>query len=127
MCLAINIVSSGMPFGVRRYQGMNSSDLATAIMFFSDAAAAAAAGYSRGIVCATPGCNDPSSAADNACSGMGMATPTPNPASTALPCTNTLPTPAPVGLSCWNGYVTAGVPAPVLVRNSTWCVRLCGV
>jgi len=126
MCLAVNIMSSGMPV-VRRYQGMNSSDLATAIMFFSDATAAAAAGYSRAIVCATAGCNGPSTAADIACSGMGTPMPPPTPTSAEFPCTNTLPTPAPMGLSCWSGYVTAGAPAPVLVQNSTWCVRLCGV
>ena len=116
LCLAVDHADS-MGSTVREYRGLDAEGVATATVFFTDPAAAAAAGYSRAVVCATDSCNSPASPADVACR-LGQASPTPTP---GLPCTSSLPYPAVGGLSCWTGYTASegAIPPPVLVFNAS--------
>ena len=83
ICLAVDHAVS-MGSTVREYRGLDAEAVATASMLLANPALAAAAGYSRAIVCATDTCNNPASPADVACRGGGQGMPTPTSAPSLL-------------------------------------------
>jgi hypothetical protein len=110
----------------RDYIGLDAQGVVTATTFFTDAGAAAAAGYSRAIVCATDGCNSATSEADIACRGGSQGMPTASPAAVATVCTTSLPDMTTTSLSpidCHDNSANPGSP-PESTSGNLLCLSV---